>query len=124
MWSSAEPLAVSPEHRQILERWVRAPSTPQNIVTRARVVLMAAEGAANNRIASELGVSRSTVILWRARFAEGAVSGAARSSGAVGMAVADRQKADVKGKRIAKLLKAFAGKDAAAGQATRPGKSR
>ncbi len=59
-----------------------------------------------------------------ARFDEGAVSGAARSSGAVGMAVADRQKADVKGKRIAQLLKAFAGKDAAAGRATRPGKSR
>jgi transposase len=71
MWSSAEPLPVSPEHRQILERWVRAPSTPQNVVLRARLVLMAATGAANNRIAAELGVTRSTVILWRSRFAEG-----------------------------------------------------
>jgi transposase len=71
MWSAAAPLPVSPEHRQILERWVRAPSTPQNIATRARVVLMAADGAANNRIAEELGVTRSTVILWRSRFAEG-----------------------------------------------------
>jgi hypothetical protein len=51
------------------------------------------------------------------RFAEGAVTGAARSSGAVGMAVADRHKVDVKGKRIARLLKAFEGKDVAAGHA-------
>ncbi len=71
MWTAAQPLPVSPEHRQILERWVRAPSTPQNIALRARLVLMAAEGAANNRIADELGVTRSTVILWRSRFAEG-----------------------------------------------------
>jgi transposase len=71
MWTAAEPLPVSSEHRRILERWVRAPSTPQSIVMRARLVLMAAEGAANNRIAAELGVTRSTVILWRSRFAEG-----------------------------------------------------
>jgi len=71
MWTAAEPLSVLPEDRQILERWVRAPSMPQNLVLRARLVLMAAEGAANNRIAAELGVTRSTVILWRSRFAEG-----------------------------------------------------
>src|SRR3989304_4697899 len=71
MWSAAAPLPVSPEHRQILERWGRAPSTPPNIATRARVVLMAAQGTANKRIADELGVTRSTVILWRSRFTEG-----------------------------------------------------
>jgi transposase len=71
MWTSAEALPVSPEQRQILERWIRAASTPQNIALRARLVLMAGAGAANNRIADELGVSRSTVILWRARFADG-----------------------------------------------------
>ena len=71
MWTAAEPLPISPEHRQILERWVRAPSTPQSVVARARLVLMAADGAANNRIAAALGLTRSTVILWRSRFAEG-----------------------------------------------------
>jgi transposase len=71
MWTAAVPLPVSPDHRAILERWVRAPSTPQGVALRARLVLMAADGAANNRIAAELGVTRSTVILWRARFAEG-----------------------------------------------------
>ena len=71
MWTAAQPLPVSSEHRQILERWVRAPSTPQSVVARARLVLMAADGIANNRIAAGLGVTRSTVILWRSRFAEG-----------------------------------------------------
>jgi len=37
---------------------------------RARICLMAAEGQSNNAIASKLGVSRPTVILWRRRFKE------------------------------------------------------
>src|SRR6266545_2400956 len=74
MWTRAAALPVSPEQRQILERWIRAASTPQNIALRARLILMAGAGAANNRIADELGVSRSTVILWRARFADGGPS--------------------------------------------------
>ena len=71
MWTSAQALSVSPEQRQILERWIRAPSTPQNIALRARLILMAGAGAANNRIADGLGISRSTVILWRERFRAG-----------------------------------------------------
>ena len=38
---------------------------------RARIVLLAGEGESNSQIARALGVSRPTVILWRARFAEG-----------------------------------------------------
>src|ERR1019366_6538067 len=45
--------------------------TPQQVALRAQIILMAADGAANNRIADELGISRSTVILWRTRFADG-----------------------------------------------------
>ncbi|HZJ52486.1 MAG TPA: helix-turn-helix domain-containing protein [Actinomycetota bacterium] len=37
---------------------------------RARIVLLASQGASNSEIARALGVSRPTVILWRARFAE------------------------------------------------------
>lgn len=53
----------------MLERWVRAQSTPQGVATRARIILMAADGVSINRIAATLGVSRSTVISWRRRFA-------------------------------------------------------
>jgi len=41
---------------------------------RARIILAAAEGTPNRVIARELGMSRPTVLQWRARFAEGASS--------------------------------------------------
>jgi len=71
MWTAAQPLAITEAHRQTLEIWLRAQRTPQQVALRARIILMAADGAANNRIAQELGVSRSTVILWRERFRAG-----------------------------------------------------
>ena len=55
----------------VLERWVRAHGTPQSVASRARIVLLAADGESNSAIARELGVSRPTVILWRERFAQG-----------------------------------------------------
>jgi transposase len=46
-------------------------------VTRARIVLLAAEGAASTRIAKEVGVSLPTVLLRRSRFAEHGLDGLA-----------------------------------------------
>ena len=40
-------------------------------VQRARIVLAAADGVSNRQIAKDLEVTRTTVILWRTRFAEG-----------------------------------------------------
>ena len=54
---------------------VRAGTSEQRAVTRARIVLLAAEGVANTRIAREVGVSLPTVLLWRARFAEHGLDG-------------------------------------------------
>ena len=71
MWTKASPLPITPEQRETLERWVRAESTPQGVARRARIVLMAADGVSNNRIASVLKVTRTTVINWRRRFAAG-----------------------------------------------------
>ena len=42
---------------------------------RARIVLAAAEGEANERIAARLGTTRTTVIKWRGRYEAGGVSG-------------------------------------------------
>jgi len=69
MWSPAAPLPVSPEQRRTLEAWTRAHTTPRIVDTRARIVLAAAEGKSNNAIASELNVTRTSVIAWRKRFA-------------------------------------------------------
>lgn len=56
------------EQKKTLEAWVRAKTTPQRVVLRSRICLLAAEGTSNNRIARELETSRPTVLLWRERF--------------------------------------------------------
>ncbi|MGA8744827.1 MAG: IS630 family transposase, partial [Solirubrobacterales bacterium] len=69
--AATAPAELSEEQRALLERWVKAHGTPQSIAMRARVVLMAADGASNSAIARALSVSRPTVIMWRERFAKG-----------------------------------------------------
>lgn len=55
--------------------WVRAGSTPQKVVLRARICLLASEGMANHAVAKQLGTSRPTVLLWRKRFEQQGVLG-------------------------------------------------
>jgi transposase len=72
MARTAAPVGLADGARAELERWVRAQSTPQQVAMRSRIVLMAADGRPDLEIASELGVNRHTVALWRSRFgAEG-----------------------------------------------------
>ena len=71
MPKTAAPLTLMAEQRRILETWLRASNTPQGVALRCRIVLAAAEGIPNQRIARDLGVSRPTVLLWRGRFQEG-----------------------------------------------------
>ena len=70
MWKPSERLLMTEEQRKTLEAWVRAGTTPQRTVLRARICLLAADGWSNNAIAKELRTSRPTVIQWRKRFAE------------------------------------------------------
>jgi transposase len=70
MWKPADPLPMTDEQRTTLEAWVRAKTSPQRTVLRARICLLAADGLSNNAIAARLSTSRPTVIQWRKRFAE------------------------------------------------------
>lgn len=54
---------------------LRTPSAAQQQVMRARIVLLAAEGATNIEIAVQLGVSQPTVGLWRRNFCERGLDG-------------------------------------------------
>lgn len=69
MWEAAQSLSMAPEQKALLEAWISAPSTPQKIVLRSRICLLAHEGKSNLQIARQLGTSRPTVLLWRDRFA-------------------------------------------------------
>ncbi len=71
MWTAAAPLVVSAEQRRTLETWIRAHHTPQSLVLRSRIILLAAAGQPNHAIAQALDTTRTTVLLWRQRFAHG-----------------------------------------------------
>lgn len=69
MARGAVPIELSPEQDGQLRLLLRAGSTSQQLALRARIVLLAADGATNRVIASETGASLPTVGVWRARFA-------------------------------------------------------
>jgi transposase len=68
-------ITLSDADRMTLERWSRGRCTQARLVTRARVVLSAAEGKENKDIAAELKISRGAVARWRDRFDELGVAG-------------------------------------------------
>src|ERR687892_2256712 len=73
----ATPIVVSAEERTALETWVRARTTEQRLVERARIVLLAADGMASRAIAREIGCARGVVSRWRVRFARDRLAGLA-----------------------------------------------
>jgi transposase len=69
------PLSLDPEERQTLERWTRRRKTAQALALRARIILLADEGASNGEVAEALGITRATVGKWRSRFLERGLDG-------------------------------------------------
>jgi len=78
MWTAAEPLSILGQDRLILQKLAQAPSTPQGIALRVRIVLLAGEGMANHAIAKQLSIGRPTVLLWRKRFTKKGTEGLLR----------------------------------------------
>ena len=63
-----QPVSLSDAERAALEHLVRRPSTPQQLVLRARIVLAAADGQNHAEIARSLAVTVATARLWRTRW--------------------------------------------------------
>lgn len=80
MWKPTDALAVTMEQRRTLQAWIDAKTTPQRVVLRSRICLLAADGQSNNSIAKELRTSRPTVLQWRKRFSEGGPAGIAEDA--------------------------------------------
>ena len=72
---SREPLTLAENQRNQIEHWLAAMGTPQQVALRCRIVLAAARGESEAAIASELGINRKTVRLWRERFTEVGLQG-------------------------------------------------
>jgi transposase len=73
----AVEVAVTQEQRKQLERIVRAQTSEQRLVKRARVVLLAEKGLTNEEIAQLVGLSAHKVGKWRHRFVEQGLDGLA-----------------------------------------------
>ena len=64
------PVVLSESEITRLEQWLRAGSTPQQVVLRAKIILRASHGQPDQQIARELRLQRRTAALWRHRVCE------------------------------------------------------
>lgn len=71
----ATAVVLTDVDRATLHSWVRAPTTEQRLVLRARIILAAADGEETQAIAKRLGQRPATVSTWRKRFAEAGIAG-------------------------------------------------
>ena len=67
-------MTLTARQRGELARIIGDDSCGGRLKDRVRIVVAAAEGAANNEIARQVGVAHNTVSIWRSRFAEGGVA--------------------------------------------------
>jgi transposase len=72
---SADRIVLNSKRRRQLERIVSRPTSPQRLVRRARIVLLASEGWPNTKIAAELGCGAATVSTCRGRYAARGIDG-------------------------------------------------
>jgi transposase len=75
--TSPHRVVLTDADRRILTKWARSERAAHRGVLRARIVLAAAEEAANAAIARRLGVCVDTVRKWRARFCAQGLAGLA-----------------------------------------------
>jgi hypothetical protein len=61
-------IRLSRQEREVLEARARKYTLPYFEVLRAKMILLAAQGLANDEIAAALSVGRDVVSLWRKRF--------------------------------------------------------
>ena len=61
-------LHVSPAQQNFLQQLLRRTTSPQRLVTRARIILAAGAGISNSQIAKQVQVNYETVQRWRDRW--------------------------------------------------------
>jgi transposase len=74
----AEPLSMSVEQREALERMATSSSLPHRQVVQAKALLLAGDGVATNEVARRCGTTADSVLAWRRRFATQGVDGVGR----------------------------------------------
>ena len=88
----AIPITLTDDEQATLSMWSRSRTAPARLVTRARIVLLAASGLENQAIAQKLELNRITVRLWRQRFATMRLSGIEQDRGGRGRKATKRRR--------------------------------
>lgn len=70
-----KPIILSDQEHEQLTSIVRSRSLPHGLVTRAQIVLMAAEGVTSNEIAKKVALSSQSVCKWRQRYLQQGILG-------------------------------------------------
>src|SRR5512144_2423913 len=70
-----ERIQWAPRDRERLEKLVRDRNTPQKVVWRARIALLAGDGVGAVAVARQVGKSLPSVRRWRRRYASAGVEG-------------------------------------------------
>ncbi len=99
MSAPAAPLSITATDREVLERVAGSVSAPYREVTRARVLLDAAEGVANSVIATRYALTAVTVRAWRTEFTENALAGWGKVKAGRG------RKATITDEQVAEILR-------------------
>jgi transposase len=74
-------LSLRPGDRPVLESWCRSGTVEARFATRARIVLLAADGVANREIGELVDLHYNQVAVWRRRYTEVGVAGLADEEG-------------------------------------------
>lgn len=72
---SPYPIHLTGAEQSELEAQARKYTSPYYLVLRAKMILMAAQGSANDQISASLSVPRQIVSKWRKRFFEERLAG-------------------------------------------------
>src|SRR5271170_3825351 len=94
----APTISVNDDDLLTLQRWSRGRSTQARLVLRAKVILAASEGKANDEIAEELGTDAGFVGRWRRRFAAQGLPGIEKDAPRGG------RPATVRGELVSKIV--------------------
>ena len=68
MSGKAAKILISEKQQEILQIIVRSTTVPQRLIQRARIILLSFERVRNEEIATQVGLSRKQVGLWRRRW--------------------------------------------------------
>jgi len=95
----AAAVKLSNEQQQQLEKQARARSVSVRLAQRSKMILLAATGLSDIKIAAELGVKRQTVARWRGRFIRSGPAGIAKDAPRPG------RKPQISAKRVQQIVR-------------------